>query len=331
MNQFNLSKLLFLMMMITGTMITFMSSSWPATWIGLEINLLSFIPIIYHKSNILTYEAAMKYFLIQTLASSLFLISSILMTLINYSLIYFLISITMIIKLGGAPFHMWFPSVMEGLSWNNCLLLMTLQKMAPLLILSYIPNNNCINMTIMMSIIVGTIGGMNQTSTRKIMAYSSINHLGWMFMTIKMSQNLWKLYFSIYTILITSIILMMKNLSMNHINQMSLHPYSPMIKYYLMMNLLSLGGLPPFLGFLPKWITIEMAMNQSLIIMICVMVWLSLITLYYYIQLSISSFMLNSSHLKWYMFTNMPSYNFMMITTTITSLLMLPIYSIMAF
>nr|QGQ61698.1 NADH dehydrogenase subunit 2 [Pseudolebinthus sp. 1 RN-2019] len=330
----NPSKMLFMMMVIMGTLISIMSNSWPATWIGLEMNLLAFIPLMYTKNNIFSIEASMKYFIIQALASSLLLTTMILhnMTMymsMNYNMLQMFTSMTLMIKMGAAPFHMWFPMVMEGLSWINCIILMTWQKIAPLTILTYLNLKMMpIYLIILLSVMVGSISGLNQTSMRKIMAYSSINNIGWMLLAMMMSKTLWQFYLIIYSLISITIMFSFMNLSMNSINQLSTSSKTPTMKLTLMMSLLSLGGLPPFLGFLPKWLVIQLSVQQNLTMIILIITMLSLITLFYYIQLSISAFMLNSNQMKWNHNKTIYSSN-KIVMLLIISLTSLPLYTLM--
>nr|YP_009271102.1 NADH dehydrogenase subunit 2 [Velarifictorus hemelytrus]ANU83242.1 NADH dehydrogenase subunit 2 [Velarifictorus hemelytrus] len=332
MSIFNPSKLLFMMMLFLGTMISISSNSWPATWMGLEINLMAFIPLMSFKDNMLSTEAAMKYFIIQAMASSLmltFIIFNFIMPFFNEMIINLIISLTLLLKMGAAPFHMWFPSVMEGLSWMNCFILMTWQKLAPFIILSYLTFNQSIMMFVMLSsIFIGSIGGLNQTSTRKIMAYSSINHIGWMLSAMMMSENMWLIYFWLYIILSSTIILLLNNMSSQHLNQIPLSWKLPITKFILSINLMSMGGLPPFLGFLPKWIIIQNSFYSNMQIPILLMILCTLITLFYYIRMMMTSFMINNIQLKWNQSSKM--YNFYLISfLTSTSLFTLPLYPLM--
>nr|AQM39837.1 NADH dehydrogenase subunit 2 [Orophyllus montanus] len=304
----NPSKCLFIMTLTLGTLISISSTSWLSVWVGLEINLLSFIPLIAQGKNSLSTEASLKYFLIQALASSILLFSFILMQLtttmnllVYQELFIFLLISSLLLKMGAAPFHFWFPGTMEGLDWFNNMLLMTWQKIAPLMLLSYlIKFNTFTSMIILCSIITGSLGGLNQTSLRKLMAYSSINHLGWMIGGMLVGENMWLIYFLIYTILSLSVVLIFHSFQISYISQnyMILAPH-PSLKFFLYTLLLSLGGLPPFLGFAPKWLIIQTLMNANQIILISVMVITTLVTLFYYIRLTFSAFLLNPTNLKW--------------------------------
>nr|WGO57873.1 NADH dehydrogenase subunit 2 [Blattella parilis] len=304
----NSTKILFLTTLISGIFITISSNSWLGAWMGLEINLLSFIPIMSSNENIFTTEASLKYFLVQALASSvlLFLIISKTMmedmfSLMNSQLSSMIMSTPLLLKGGAAPFHWWFPSVMEGLNWMNCFILMTLQKIAPLILISYLIKMSMFySMIIIMSVFVGSIGGYNQISIRKILTYSSINHMGWMLSAMFLGENMWLMYFLIYSFLTLTIISIISPFQISFINQTFMfNNDNPTMKFLLFTSLLSLGGLPPFLGFLPKWFIIQSMVNNGMSFIITIMVVLSLITLYYYLRISYSSFMILHSEPAW--------------------------------
>nr|YP_010730244.1 NADH dehydrogenase subunit 2 [Blepharipa latigena]WEG23059.1 NADH dehydrogenase subunit 2 [Blepharipa latigena] len=299
----NSAKILFLMILSMSTLISISSNSWMGAWMGLEINLLSFIPLM-SDNKLMSTEASLKYFLTQALASSVFLFAIILL-LLNLNKMPNIFSNMMIfssllLKTGAAPFHFWFPSIIEGLSWMNSLLLMTWQKIAPLMLISYTIVKPLIIISIILSSIIGALGGLNQTSLRKLMAYSSINHLSWMLMAMYKSNQLWMMYFLFYSFLTFMMVFLLNMFMISHMNQLfSLFYYSKNMKILIFFNLLSLGGLPPFLGFFPKWIVIQSLILNSQLFLLVIMVFMTLITLYFYIRLSYSAFMLNYYEINW--------------------------------
>nr|ADW41338.1 NADH dehydrogenase subunit 2 [Drosophila robusta] len=303
----NSSKILFLMMMIIGTLITVTSNSWLAAWMGLEINLLSFIPLMSDSNNFKSTEASLKYFLTQALASTVLLFSVILLMLnnnlneiMNESYISMMILSTLLLKSGAAPFHFWFPNLMEGLTWMNALLLLTWQKIAPLMLISYLNSKNFLMVSVILSVIIGAIGGLNQTSLRKLMAFSSINHLGWMLSALMMNESTWLIYFSFYSFLSFVLIFMFNIFKCFHLNQLfSWFTQSKTIKFTLFMNFLSLGGLPPFLGFLPKWIVIQQLTFFNQYFQLVILLTSTLITLFFYLRICYSAFMLNYYENNW--------------------------------
>nr|YP_010159280.1 NADH dehydrogenase subunit 2 [Paragnetina indentata]QRG31730.1 NADH dehydrogenase subunit 2 [Paragnetina indentata] len=306
----NPTKLLFIATLMGGTVISISSNSWFGAWVGLEINLLSFIPLLTNTSNLMTTEASLKYFLTQALASAVLLFTVIFSSLIfsfpNTLLtlnpfINSLINSSLLLKMGAAPFHFWFPGVMEGLTWMNGFILMTWQKIGPLMLLSYnLSLNIFTTLVIFMSVVVGSIGGLNQSSLRKILAYSSINHLGWLISALMLGENLWNIYFITYSFLTATIIFMLQSFGISHLNQaFTFNPTGPIVKFALFSSLLSLGGLPPFLGFLPKWIIIQNLTSSGMIFIVTVMVTMTLITLFYYLRLGFSAFMLSYPESLW--------------------------------
>nr|AKF78822.1 NADH dehydrogenase subunit 2 [Delia platura] len=313
----NSSKIMFFGILMTGTLISISANSWLGAWMGLEINLLAFIPLM-SDNKLMSTEASLKYFLTQALASSVFLFAVILFLLnssksnSNYFMEMIIFS-SLLLKSGSAPFHFWFPNVMEGLSWLNALILMTWQKIAPLMLISYIIFKPLIITSIILSSLIGALGGLNQTSLRKLMAYSSINHLGWMLAAMYNSNILWMLYFTFYIFLTFSMIFMFNMFKISHINQLfSMFLHSKIMKFFLFFNLLSLGGLPPFMGFFPKWMVIQSLTMNNQLLLLTFMVLMALITLYFYMRLCYSAFMLNYYESNWLMFSSYKS-NYMKI------------------
>nr|YP_010853256.1 NADH dehydrogenase subunit 2 [Deilephila elpenor]WGM81648.1 NADH dehydrogenase subunit 2 [Deilephila elpenor] len=302
---FNSNKMFFLFILFFSTMISISSNSWFGCWIGLEINLLSFIPLISISNNLLASEASLKYFLTQSIASMNFLFSILIKMILmkNFEMnnfISIMINSSLLMKMGSAPFHFWFPNISEGLSWFNNFILMTWQKITPLILLSYYMNFNFLWFIIIMNVMVGAIGGFNQTSLRKLMAFSSINNLGWMIFSLMISENLWMFYFLLYSFLISIMFFLFYNLNMFFINQLFINNMNFMIKLNLLINFMSLGGLPPFLGFLPKWIIINFLMMNKFYFLTFIMMMSSLITIYFYIRIIYSSFMFNYFKMKWF-------------------------------
>ena len=109
---------------------------------------------------------------------------------------------------------------MEGLRWENGALLITVQKAAPLMLISCLIEINALTLrTVLMSTIVGSIGGLNQTSIQNILTYSSINHTGWILIALTTSENLWLVYFTIYSTLALTVVSAIKLSGASFINQ----------------------------------------------------------------------------------------------------------------
>lgn len=207
---------------------------------------------------------------------------------------------SLIIKTGISPFHFWFPNVIEGFNWINNIILITWQKIAPIILLSFCINFNFFIFAIFCSIFIGSIGGLNQTSLRKLIAYSSINHLGWITARILNNENIWKIYFLFYCFTSITIIILFNNFKIFNLNQIfSLFNFKNLEKIIIFIPLLSLGGLPPFIGFFPKWITIEILISINYIFILIFMLNFTLITLYFYLRICYSAFLLNHNEMNW--------------------------------
>nr|YP_010692665.1 NADH dehydrogenase subunit 2 [Homoeocerus bipunctatus]WBV80553.1 NADH dehydrogenase subunit 2 [Homoeocerus bipunctatus] len=330
----NSHKMLFLSIMILSSLITLSSNNWLSMWMGLEMNLMSFIPLISKSKNKKSSQAMMIYFMAQSIGSMTFLFSVLMSPLAFMSIDMIsevskmMMMISVMIKLGAAPFHMWLPEMMANLVWYECMLLMTWQKIAPLIVMSNMyPNEWFLYMFVIMSAAVGGIGGVNQTSLRKIMAYSSINHLSWMMMFMSMNYS-WYLYLIIYSMLIMMICIMFNNKNIYFISQLMNSSVSMMETSTFIMLFLSIGGLPPFLGFLPKWMVLQSMINSGLYMMMVAMLLLSLLPLFYYMRL-MSSFVLSYSMMnKWF---KTPHMNSMVLFMFVSVNLMLPVFMVMGF
>nr|QJS34736.1 NADH dehydrogenase subunit 2 [Lucanus chengyuani] len=297
-----LNKMLFSSSLALGTLIAISSTSWMGMWLGLEINLLSFMPLICSNKNVLSSEAALKYFITQAMASSLLLFSLILLSMDSphfiepESILNLALNTSLLLKMGAAPLHFWFPEVMEGLSWFNSLMLLTWQKIAPMALLLYSSKTALLILASVVScMIVSGIMGQAQLSLRKIMAYSSINHIGWMLAAMMFLETVWIFYFVIYTIITLNILIMFKKLNIFTINQMSASINNqPYTKLFFSLNFLSLGGLPPFLGFFPKWLAVQVLVDKNLFMLSAIMILATLMTLFFYIQLTFSTLILST-------------------------------------
>nr|QXP99772.1 NADH dehydrogenase subunit 2 [Melanoides tuberculata] len=301
-------SLMFFIMMIFGTLFSISSSHWLGIWAGLEINLIGFLPILMYQKSMLESESAVKYFIIQALGSSFLIFGS----LFSYSLSFsweflaqnlmiflfgtFFLVLGLFLKMGLFPFHFWLPNVMAGLSWLSCLLLTTWQKVAPILLITCITDAN-LAYTIFFIIcvfsvgssLVGGVGGMNQTQIRALLAYSSIGHVGWIVYASCFSESGMKIYFLIYAIISICIFLSLWVADLGNLKNLgSVGKAAVKSKFSFMLVLLSLGGLPPLLGFISKWIVISMSMSANAWGFLFILILGSLFSLFYYLNLFFS-------------------------------------------
>lgn len=296
-------QLYFTVAIISGTLITVSSSSWLGIWMGLEINLLSITPLLRRIKNQIESEATIKYFITQAIASAILIMAIIaniqketILPIINSTII----NIAILTKIGAAPFHFWFPEVIEGLRWINGLIILTWQKIAPIIILIYSYKIIAlISIAIVSSILIRGVIGINQTRLRKIIAYSSINHIGWIIRSIIIIQSIWIIYLTIYSTITTAVTIIIKTINTFHINQLinAINNKKP-LKILFIMNFLSIGGLPPFIGFFPKWITINFLVNRNFIVISLIIIVITLMTLYFYIRITFSALVIKTTEIN---------------------------------
>nr|AML25882.1 NADH dehydrogenase subunit 2 [Staphylinidae sp. BMNH 1274206] len=330
---FFMHKILFSMILILGSMISISSNSWMGMWLGLEINLLAFIPMIQEKNNSFTSESSLKYFLTQALASIILLFSLIFMAKnmlmmknIDNSILMIMNS-SLLTKLGMAPFHFWFPEVIEGLNWLNCLILLTWQKITPMILVMYnFKLQNYFFIVIITCMLISGINGFNQISLRKILAYSSINHMAWMISSMFFSETIWFFYFLTYSMISLNIIVMFKILNIYFFNQIFISMNKNYTwKFIFSLNFLSLGGMPPFLGFLPKWLTIQFLMDNHKFLTF-IMIMTTLMTLFFYSRMIFNIFTLIINEINYFMNFNLKI--FFIVSLNLFSLSSLVLFSL---
>nr|YP_010454216.1 NADH dehydrogenase subunit 2 [Adinaefiola ligulata]QXJ42245.1 NADH dehydrogenase subunit 2 [Adinaefiola ligulata] len=292
-NKFFPSNFLFILIMILGTLFSLSSSHWLTMWMGLELNLMGFLPLMNIKGKMLEAEASMKYFIIQSMSSSMLIFSSIMMYMLNISwysmfnsMMNILILLSLILKLGGAPLHFWLPSITKQMPWSILFLLLTWQKLAPLFMLSLMNSNFMLIMMIsIMSTLIGSLMALNQTNMQMIITYSSISHLGWMMTMILLNNSLTLFYFINYIIISVPLLHLISSSMGNHLFMLSQkNNTNNMITISL---ILSLAGLPPLLGFMSKLIILISLINMQMFILSMFMLLGTLISLYFYLNLSL--------------------------------------------
>nr|ASR74910.1 NADH dehydrogenase subunit 2 [Sinotaia quadrata] len=296
---------LFWIMMIFGTIFSISSLHWLGMWVGLELNLIGFLPILVYSKNMSMSESGTKYFIVQAMGSSFLMFGSLILLSFTFSweilnmlnFEYFLSSIIFLMsglfmKIGMFPFHFWFPSVMSGLSWLSCLLLVTWQKVAPIFLISVLMEIVNVMWLLLMicvlssgSALVGGFGGVNQSQIRVLLAYSSIGHMGWIIFSLCESCYNMKIYFSIYIVisLCLFIVLWYNNIIfMLGMNNFIKHLF---IDFSVILLFLSLGGLPPLLGFIAKLNVFISIFDLYMYWFILLLILGSVMSLFYYLSL----------------------------------------------
>nr|ABM17002.1 NADH dehydrogenase subunit 2 [Etheostoma spectabile pulchellum] len=296
MNPYILAALLFGMGL--GTTVTFASSHWLLAWMGLEMNTLAIIPLMAQHHHPRAVEATTKYFLTQATAAAMILFASTTnawltgqwdIQQMSHPLPITLVTLALALKIGLAPVHSWLPEVLQGLDLVTGLILSTWQKLAPFaLLLQLQPANSTILIALgLASTLVGGWGGLNQTQLRKILAYSSIAHLGWMILVLQFSPSLTLLTLLTYFVMTLSAFLVFKLNKSTSINVLATSwAKAPALTALAPLILLSLGGLPPLTGFMPKWLILQELAKQDLAPAATLAAMSALLSLYFYLRLT---------------------------------------------
>nr|QWS05741.1 NADH dehydrogenase subunit 2 [Rhamphocharis crassirostris piperata] len=293
------AKLIFTISLILGSTITISSNHWITAWVGLEINTLAILPLISKSHHPRAIEAATKYFLVQAAASALILFSSMTnawhtgqwdITQMDHPVSCLVMTAAISMKLGLAPFHFWFPEVLQGSPMTTGLLLSTVMKFPPITLLymtSHSLNPTLLTSMAILSTAVGGWMGLNQTQVRKILAFSSISHLGWMSIVIVYNPKLTLLNFFMYSMMTAAVFLTLNSMKALKLSTlMTAWAKVPSLSAMLMLTLLSLAGLPPMTGFLPKWLIIQELTKQEMALTATTISLLSLLSLYFYLRLA---------------------------------------------
>nr|YP_003675.1 NADH dehydrogenase subunit 2 [Dromiciops gliroides]CAD48253.1 NADH dehydrogenase subunit 2 [Dromiciops gliroides] len=327
--------------LLIGTSLTLFGNNLMTAWMGLEINTLAIIPMMTYPNHMRASESAIKYFLTQATASMMIMFAIIYNAWMTNQWNLFQISnqwasiimtLALAMKLGLVPFHFWVPEVTQGIPLLSGMVLLTWQKIAPASIMYQISPSldmKILTLLAIMSTILGGWGGLNQTHIRKILAYSSIAHMGWMTIIILINPAMTLLNLIIYIFTTLTMFLILNHASVTKIKSLAnLWNKSAPMTIIILLTLLSLGGLPPLTGFIPKWFILHELVTNNNITMATSMALSALLNLFFYMRIIYAAALTmfpttNNSKLRWlHTSTNMTS---MIPTLTIISSLLLPL------
>lgn len=318
------------MFSLLGMMILISSANFLSLYLGLELFALPLYALIcYVKDNKYAPEAAIKYFIMGAVASGLLLYGmsliygasgSIDLTVLSnfssasingdnsiklimqFGAMFMLAGIAF--KLGAVPFHMWVPDTYQGASTPITLLISTSPKIAAFGMAFRVLDGGFSNATeywqpiIMVmavaSIIIGNIAAIMQTNLKRLLAYSTIGHIGFMLLGILVAPNVGYsaalFYMIIYVITTLAafgiIILLSKHgFESDKISDFQgLATTHPWIAFLMLLVLFSLAGIPPLAGFYAKFLIIKELISSSLISLAVIAVIFSVIASFYYLK-----------------------------------------------
>nr|YP_009989800.1 NADH dehydrogenase subunit 2 [Ophiura kinbergi]QNN00532.1 NADH dehydrogenase subunit 2 [Ophiura kinbergi] len=294
-------------LLYTGTLIfstvgCFTSKNWLVIWFWIELNSLALIPIISSNVNSRSIESTTKYFLFQAIGSVVLLLGVLLRLFVNGTILiegdYSVFSISIIIvavalKMGIFPNHYWFVDVMQGVNLMTGFFLSIISKIVPLYVIIVISNssNSILYLFIgTISVIVGSSFGIQQTQLRKLIALSSVAHLGWMIILFSTTHNgtLGALIFVSYILMTLPLFWIGNKFSLENLSKTSSVNIMSTVSLLMIISILSMAGFPPLLGFFYKWVMLSFISNNGNYLVVFLLIGASLLSLFFYIQLCIS-------------------------------------------
>jgi NADH-quinone oxidoreductase subunit N len=267
---------------------------------------------------------------------------------LNYCLLLgiIFINIGFFFKLSLAPFHIWLPDIFDGSIKVVVAVFSTLPKIALIFIIYRFYNVLLIKLLIdwqyytlifvILSWIIGIMGALRVNKINKLLAYSSINHMGFLILSVLVNNmESFIIYLVLYnSITITIFIILFtlckynNDLDLNNINQfIYLYKSNAVLASCFILILFSLAGIPPLAGFFSKYILIMAALQLNWYLIIFIGLLLSVNSCFYYLRLIKLMFFNNNKY--WVFFKNIPKVHSYIISYAvlfnITFILYLPI------
>jgi len=272
-------------------------NSWIIVWITLEINTLAFCGIlsIPHKKSNKIIECRIKYFIIQSIASSIFIIISIqTKTLYNIIIIQNVIVITLILKIAASPFQEWFVNIRKTIKKYQLTLIITWQKLAPSFLILF-QTKYLLIMFILLSMIIGSLLQLNTTNIIKIIRYSSVFNLGWILIAITIDTKIFLWLRILYWVSVIIIIYLLKNIKINTLNTESKRNIT---KWILLIVIANLAGIPPLSRFLIKWVLITSMVKLSLVFISTIALIIRAINFFIYLRIIRKQVLINTNKIQ---------------------------------
>nr|YP_010990630.1 NADH dehydrogenase subunit 2 [Flata truncata]WOW99048.1 NADH dehydrogenase subunit 2 [Flata truncata] len=277
----NSTKMIMMKMIVLTSIMILTSNNMIISWMAMEINMIAFLPLMSKSTKMK--DQMMKYFIIQSTSSSLMLMSIMINSWIESPVnLSVMLMISLIMKMGLMPLHIWLPPLMNTLSWNNCMLMTTIQKVIPVMISSQIISSKIMVIPMSISMIMGPIAALSQLSLKKILSFSSISNTPLMIISMNNSKQQFMLFMTIYSMITIMTMKKMKDMNISFVNQMM--TMSKVQKMNMIILALSMSGMPPTTGFLPKWIILQSIITKSTILSMS-MICSSILSTFIYISL----------------------------------------------
>jgi len=310
--------------LLLGVMVLISAASMLTVYLGLElIALPSYALVALRRDDQRSTEAAMKYFVLGSLASGLLLYGMSLIygvtgtlnlaqvanitamgnnTVLVLGLIFLVIGIAF--KLGVVPFHMWVPDVYHGAPAAVTALIGSLPKLAAFAMAIRLLSDGMGNMQMhwmsmlvvlaTLSIVLGNLVAIAQSNLKRMLAYSTIGHMGFMLLGLLTGTDQGfsaaMFYAIVYAIMAAGAFGVMILLSQHGVEAEKLDDYkglskrSPWLALMMMLLMFSMAGVPVFAGFFAKWLVIQAVIDAGMIWLAILAVIFSVIGAFYYLR-----------------------------------------------
>ena len=309
---------------VLGMMIMISSNDLIVFYMGLELQSLAlYVLATFNRDEIKSSEAGLKYFVLSALSSGLLLYGcsliygftgstnfNVIASQLNsneyaltFGIVFILVGLAF--KISAVPFHMWAPDVYEGSPTSVTLFFTMVPKIAALTVFIrflYVPFLNLIDQWQMIliflsiaSMVFGAVAAIGQTNLKRLVAYSSISHMGYALAGLATGSNEGiqssVIYITIYVIMnlgLFSCLLMMKrnNVYFEQIDDLSgLSKNHPLLSLSLLIILFSLAGIPPLAGFFAKFYIFKSVLEQSMFFLAIVGLLSTVVAAFYYLRL----------------------------------------------
>ena len=309
---------------VLGMMVMISSNDLIVFYMGLELQSLAlYVLATFNRDQVKSSEAGLKYFVLSALSSGLLLygcsliygfsgstnfnvISNQLNTneyVLTFGIVFILVGLAF--KISAVPFHMWAPDVYEGSPTTVTLFFTMVPKIAALTVFVrflYVPFLNLIDQWQMIivflsiaSMLFGAIAAIGQTNIKRLIAYSSIGHIGYTLAGLATGSNEGIqssiIYISIYVIMnlaLFSCLLMLKRNDQYYeqIDDLSgLSKNHPLLSFSFLIILFSLAGIPPLAGFFAKFYVFKAVIEQSMYFLAIVGLLSTVVAAFYYLRI----------------------------------------------
>nr|YP_009455670.1 NADH dehydrogenase subunit 2 [Lutraria maxima]AUH21196.1 NADH dehydrogenase subunit 2 [Lutraria maxima] len=292
--------MMFMVSVMVGIMISLSSMSVLSVWVGMEVGFLGVIGVMSGQS-VGEVESTMKYFIVQVLGSLCFLLG----VMVGCGGVFLGMELVLLVvglcfKVGLFPFHFWVPAVMSQMSWWGCMLVGVFQKVVPLWVFSNIGLDGYllggVELVVMMTALLGCLGGLGVLHFRVLFAFSSLIHTGFMVVLSMVSLFGFFSYLLVYFFLNLGLVLCMWSSSIYSVlDVLKVRGVSvEVLVLSVSLYALSLAGLPPFSGCFLKVYFLGLCWGAFPLVCL-VLVFSSGVSLYFYLSMFLSLSMMSGS------------------------------------